>query len=231
MSTGAAEGISNLSNMPQPHGSGRPVSLPKDIASIEDSELSRLSNSTSGDSSASETPDASGSDSDSSATATPRATRKQGVQVAGTTAAIAADAAARRWLLPIEVAADITPASGDAEEVGYYDDTTSVAIFNPSEITISLVDLIVDGETVRSLELGSPATRSGLPAAWLGSGRFVLEVSASSPVVAARELVGLTSRTASIGVAVSEPGPTHRSAVKVWNTCRCTAMSSRLSAV
>jgi len=122
--------------------------------------------------------------------------------VVGTSAMVGADAAARRWLLPVAV----VPGAGlsDAQTSDFSDDVSHVVIVNPSEEGIALIDLSADGETVRSLELG-PLRRARVPLDWLGSGRFVLEVEATSPVIAASELVGLTSRTASLGVAASEP--------------------------
>ena len=122
--------------------------------------------------------------------------------VAGMTAAAGADAAALRWLVPAETT--VGDGRADDEKAAFHDDASSVVIVNPSTEGIALVDLMVGGEVVRSLELG-PQRRARLPLAWLGSGRFVLEVEASSPVIAAREIVGLTSRTASAGVAASEP--------------------------
>ena len=119
--------------------------------------------------------------------------------VAGATATIGADAAARRWLTPVEA----TAADGEA---GFHDDASGVVVVNPSAVGIAKVDVSVDGEVVRSLELG-PGRRSRLPLSWLGSGRFVLEIESSTPVIVGRELVGLTSRTAALGVAVSEPVP------------------------
>ena len=126
----------------------------------------------------------------------------RGAPVSGTAATPAADAAARRWLLPVEVAAG-SESDGGAQ-VGFNDDTSNLVIVNPSSAGIAIIDLTVSGEVVRSLEVG-PRRRARLPLAWMGSGRFVLGVSSSSPVITARELVGLTSRTASLGVAVSEP--------------------------
>ena len=119
--------------------------------------------------------------------------------VAGSTATIGSDAAARRWLLAAEAtAADV--------EAGFNDDSSVLVIVNPSSVGIAEIDLSVDGEPVRSLELG-PRRRVRVPLAWLGSDRFVVEVESSVPVVVGRELVGLTSRTASLGVAVSDPVP------------------------
>ena len=117
----------------------------------------------------------------------------------GTTAASGTDAAARRWLVPVEVTTADTQA-------GFGDDGSTLVVFNPSTMGIAEVDVSVGGAAVRSLELG-PGRRSRLPLGWLGPGRFVLEIEASAPVVVGRELVGLTSRTASLGVAVSEPVP------------------------
>ena len=122
--------------------------------------------------------------------------------VVGTSAMAGADAAASHWLLPVAV----VPGAGlsDAQTSDFSDDVSHVVIINPSEEGIALIELSAGGETVRSLELG-PLRRARVPLDWLGSGRFVLEVEATSPVIAASELVGLTSRTASIGVAASEP--------------------------
>ena len=117
--------------------------------------------------------------------------------VAGTTAMIGADAAARRWLVPVEAT------DADAE-AGFGDDSSAVVVFNPSPVGISVVDVSVGSEVVRSLELG-PGGRSRLPVGQLGSGRFVVRLDSSAPIVVGRELVGLTSRTAALGVAVSEP--------------------------
>ena len=117
----------------------------------------------------------------------------------GSTAANGADAAARRWLVPVEVTEADTQA-------GFGDDSSALVVFNPSTVGIAEVGVSVGGEEVRSLELG-PGRRSRLPLGWLGPGRFVLEIESSAPVVAGRELVGLTSRTASLGAAVSEPVP------------------------
>ena len=117
--------------------------------------------------------------------------------VAGTTAMIGADAAARRWLVPVE-------ATGGDAEAGFGDDSSAVVVFNPSPVGISVVDVSVGSDVVRSLELG-PGGRSRLPVGQLGSGRFVVRLDSSAPIVVGRELVGLTSRTAALGVAVSEP--------------------------
>ena len=125
-----------------------------------------------------------------------------GAVVSGTTATAAADAAARHWLIPAEVALEAAVTGG--ESVGFDDDVSNVVIVNPSAVGIALVDLMISDDTVRTLELG-PQRRARVPLAWLGSGRFVLKVVASSPVIAAREVVGFTSRTASLAVAASEP--------------------------
>ena len=118
--------------------------------------------------------------------------------VEGSTATIGADAAARRWLVPGE-------APSDGRDVGA-DDESFLVIVNPSAVGIARAEVRVDGATVRSVELG-PGRIRRLPLASLGADRFVVEVESSSPVVVGRELVGLTSRTASLGVAVSEPVP------------------------
>ena len=174
--------------------------------------------------------------------------------VAGTAAAAAADAAARRWMVPVESTAP-DPASA------------RVAIVNPSASGIATIDLAVGGEVIEQIELpprrrallpvaelkalltpvggvaasgepersapdepapdepatggaasGEPASGGavsgeaegsapGGPATELPPDRFVLEVVSSAPVVVARELVGLTSRTAALGVAVGEATP------------------------
>ena len=119
--------------------------------------------------------------------------------VAGSTATIGSDAAARRWL--------VTAESADSEAATESSGESSVlVIVNPSSVGIAQVALSVDGATVRRLEVG-PRRRASVALDRLGSGRFVVEVDSSAPVVAATELVGLTSRTASLGAAVSEPVP------------------------
>ena len=119
--------------------------------------------------------------------------------VAGSTATIGADAAARRWLVAAEAAA----AHDGAEPRG---DASVLVIVNPSSVGIAEISLRVDGETVHRLEVG-PRRRASVPLARLGSDRFVVEVESSAPVVVGVELVGLTSRTASLGAAVSDPVP------------------------
>ena len=64
----------------------------------------------------------------------------------------------------------------------------------------------VGGETVRRLEVG-PRRRADVALDRLGSGRFVVAVKSSAPVVAGIGHIGLTSRTASFGAAVSEQVP------------------------
>ena len=117
--------------------------------------------------------------------------------VAGSTATIGADAAAHRWLVAAE-AADSEAAAGGGGE------SSILVVVNPSSVGIAQVALSIDGETVRRLEVG-PRRRASVALDRLGSGRFVVEVESSAPVVAGTELVGLTSRTASLGSAVSEP--------------------------
>lgn len=119
--------------------------------------------------------------------------------VAGSTATIGSDAAAHRWLVAAE-AADSEPAAEDGGE------SSILVVVNPSSVGIAQVALSVDGATVRRLEVG-PRRRASVALDRLGSGRFVVEVESSSPVVAGTELIGLTSRTASLGAAVSEPVP------------------------
>lgn len=120
-------------------------------------------------------------------------------EVVGSTATGGADGASRRWLVPAEV-----PTSDDGVELG--GDAGVLMIVNPSAVGIAQVELSVDGELVHSTEIGPGRTRR-LPLASLGSDRFLVVVDSSSPVVAGRELVGLTSRSASLGVAIEEPVP------------------------
>ena len=130
----------------------------------------------------------------------------QAASVEGSTATIGADAAARRWLVPGEASSEDADTGLDAD-AGLGAEASALVIVNPSRVGIAEVDVRVDGELVRSVELGPGRVRR-LPLAQLGgSDRFVAEVSSSAPVVVGRELVGLTSRTASLGVAVSEPVP------------------------
>ena len=122
-----------------------------------------------------------------------------GAAVAGSTATIGADGAARRWLVPAEVR-DQDGAAGPGTETG------SLVIVNPSAAGIAQADVSVAGSLVRSVEIG--ALRSlRLPLSGLGSGHFVVEVDSSAPVIVGREVVGLTSRSASLGVAVDQPVP------------------------
>ena len=119
--------------------------------------------------------------------------------VAGSTATIGADGAARHWLVPAEVR--------DADSAaGLGTDTGSLVIVNPSSEGIAQADVSVDGSLVRSVEIG-PLRSLRLPLAGLGSDHFVVEVDSSAPVVVGREVVGLTSRSASLGVAVDQPVP------------------------
>ncbi|MYE56429.1 MAG: hypothetical protein F4X30_05010 [Acidimicrobiaceae bacterium] len=119
--------------------------------------------------------------------------------VAGSTATIGSDAAAHRWLVAAQ-AADSEPAATEGGE------SSILVVVNPSSVGIAQVTLSVDGATVRRLEVG-PRRRASVALDRLGSGRFVVEVESSAPVIAATELIGLTSRTASLGAAVSEPVP------------------------
>ncbi len=119
--------------------------------------------------------------------------------VAGSTATIGADGAARRWLVPAEVR-DQGAAAGPGTDTG------SLVIVNPSAAGIAQADVSVDGNVVRSVEIG-PLRSLRLPLPGLGSGHFVVEVDSSAPVVVGREVVGLTSRSASLGVAVDQPVP------------------------
>lgn len=119
--------------------------------------------------------------------------------VAGSTATIGADGAARRWLVPAE--------APDTEgAVGLGTDTGSLVIVNPSAAGIARADVSVAGSLARTIEIG-PLRSRRLPLSGLGSGHFVVEVDSSAPVVVGREVVGLTSRSASLGVAVDQPVP------------------------
>lgn len=123
-------------------------------------------------------------------------------QVAGSTATSGADGASRRWLVPVQL-----PASGPGIELG--GDAGALVIVNPSAVGIAEVDVSVEGDPVRSVEI-APGRVRRLPLAPLappGSDRFLVEVDSSAPVVVGRELVGLTSRSASLGVATDEPVP------------------------
>ena len=119
--------------------------------------------------------------------------------VAGSTATIGADGAARRWLVPAEV-------SDQDGGVGLGTDTGALVIVNPSAAGIAQADVSVDGSLIRSVEIGPRRSRR-LPLSELGSDHFVVEVDSSAPVVVGREVVGLTSRSASLGVAVDQPVP------------------------
>ena len=119
--------------------------------------------------------------------------------VPGSTATIGSDAAAHRWLVAAEASDSETAAEGGGE-------SPILVIVNPSSVGIAQVALSVDGATVRRLEVG-PRRRASVALDRLGSGRFVVEVESSAPVIAATELIGLTSRTASLGAAASEPVP------------------------
>lgn len=119
--------------------------------------------------------------------------------VAGSTATIGADGAARRWLVPAEVL-DQDGAAGLGADTG------SLVIVNPSAAGIAQAAVSVDGSLIRSVEIG-PLRSRRLSLSELGSGHFVVEVDSSAPVVVGREVVGLTSRSASLGVAVDRPVP------------------------
>ena len=119
--------------------------------------------------------------------------------VAGSTATIGADGAARRWLVPAEVR-DADGAAGPGTDTGV------LVIVNPSAAGIAQADISVAGSVVRSVEIG-PLRSRRLTLSGLGSGHFVVEVDSSAPVVVGREVVGLTSRSASLGVAVDQPVP------------------------
>ncbi len=119
--------------------------------------------------------------------------------VAGSTATIGSDAAAHSWLVAAEAADSEAATEGGGE-------SSILVIVNPSTVGIAQVALSVGGETVHRLEV-APRRRASVALDRLGSGRFVVEVQSSAPVVAATELIGLTSRTAALGAAVSEPVP------------------------
>ncbi|MCY4666239.1 MAG: hypothetical protein OXC00_16410 [Acidimicrobiaceae bacterium] len=119
--------------------------------------------------------------------------------VTGSTATIGADGAARRWLVTAEV-----PAADGA--AGFDRDAGTLVIVNPSAVGIAEVDVSVGGSLIRSLEIGPRRIRR-LSLASLGTGSFVVEVDSSAAVVVGREAVGLTSRSASLGVATEQPVP------------------------
>jgi len=119
--------------------------------------------------------------------------------VAGSTATIGADGAARRWLVPAE-GRDQDGAAGPGADTG------ALVIVNPSAAGIAQADVSVGGSLVRSVEIG-PLRSRRLPLSGLGSGHFLVEVDSSAPVVVGREVVGLTSRSASLGVAADPPVP------------------------
>jgi hypothetical protein len=112
-----------------------------------------------------------------------------GELVAGISGTIGVDAASDTWVVPLESLAEHSE--------------SQMVVVNPSTVAIATVDLVVDGQVVRTAELG-PQRRLAVPAAELGVDRFLVRVESSAPVVAARELVGLTSRSAAIGVALGE---------------------------
>ena len=131
--------------------------------------------------------------------------------VSGSTATIGADGAARRWLVPAEVPASnggsgLNGDSGLNGGSGSNGDSGALVIVNPSAVGIAEVDVSVDGSLIRSVEIG-PLRMRRLSLASLGSGNFVVEVDSSAAVVVGREVVGLTSRSASLGVAVEQPVP------------------------
>ena len=131
--------------------------------------------------------------------------------VSGSTATIGADGAARRWLVPAEVPASnggsgLNGDSGLNGGSGSDGDSGALVIVNPSAVGIAEVDVSVDGSLIRSVEIG-PLRMRRLSLASLGSGNFVVEVDSSAAVVVGREVVGLTSRSASLGVAVERPVP------------------------
>ncbi|MYB29375.1 MAG: hypothetical protein F4X38_09575 [Acidimicrobiaceae bacterium] len=119
--------------------------------------------------------------------------------VTGATATVGADGASRRWLVPAEV-----PTSDG--EIASGGDEGALVIVNPSAVGIAEVDVSVGNELIRSTEIG-PGRSRRLSLASLGADRFLVQVDSSAPVVVGRELVGLTSRSASLGVAVEEPVP------------------------
>ncbi|MCY4069377.1 MAG: hypothetical protein OXE79_09795 [Acidimicrobiaceae bacterium] len=122
--------------------------------------------------------------------------------VAGSAATSGADAASKRWLVPVEATERDLEADGSAGG--------SLTVVNPSALGIVEATVSVAGELLRSVELGPGRSRT-LPLPPLreaaGVDRFVVEVAASSPVIVGRELVGLTSRSASLGAAVAETAP------------------------
>ncbi len=129
--------------------------------------------------------------------------------VAGLAATSAADAAANRWLVPVEASERELGDSSSVSDV-FTSAGGALTLVNPSALGIAEVAFSVGGELLHTVEIG-PSRSQRLPLELLretvGSDRFTVEVNASSPVIVGRELLGLTSRSASLGAAITEPLP------------------------
>ncbi len=113
--------------------------------------------------------------------------------IVGAASETGADVASLSWLVPIE-AAD----SG----------RTEVVVVNPSPVAVSRVAFSVIGPNgtveISTVELG-PNRRTSVSTADLGGAQSVVQIVASSPVVAGVESAGLTSRSMSVGVRTGDP--------------------------
>lgn len=77
------------------------------------------------------------------------------------------------------------------------DERSAIHIFNPADDTFVQVEasIIADGASrAVPLEVG-PLRTLRVPLAELGSGRFTLRLDASGPIVASREVTGLSARS------------------------------------
>jgi len=111
------------------------------------------------------------------------------VSVAATTGL---DVSSTRWLAPL--------GSG----------SHSVAIFNPSPVSIATVEVAILDDRGRSLITSievAPLRRVSLPASELGSERPIVEVVSRSPVVVSRDLTGVSQHQLLPGVVAAEPRP------------------------
>jgi len=122
--------------------------------------------------------------------------------VAGSAATSGADGASRLWLVPVETSERELSATTSA--------SGALTIVNPSASGIVEATISVDGEVLHTVEIGPRRSRVlqlGPMGETVRRDRFTVAVDASSPVIVGRELLGLTSRSASLGAAVEEPIP------------------------
>jgi len=112
-----------------------------------------------------------------------------GGEVAGVAAVPAQDAAALRWIAPLDGAA------------------SSIVVANPSPSEIATIDISVvdeDGQhLITTVELGA-GRRTSFKAADLGDGRPIVVIESSAPVVVGRDIVGFTSRQISSAIIADE---------------------------